>query len=226
MNNSIGFFKKLLNNRSHYRQRINQNPNKPHSTNNIMLTLIFLIAAIIITASIYLKTHKISKLSSHQGIRLTNQAFFLFALAYIISLLAIISPLSISKASILQALSVPIKTYLFTAAALYLSASLFWKDSKHDKAPLHIITLLVVILNNFTNILPLALTAIYTFTSIQAYTNYQTKKTKFSQVHLISIALLTLANLILTVNYSLLTTQLMTITAFSIFLYGTLKTIK
>lgn len=192
-----------------------------------MITTIFLILAIITTLSIYIKTHKISKLSTHQGIQLTNQAFLFFALAYIVQFLTSSSSLPISKSAILYTLAQPIQTYLTILAALYLSASLFWKDSQNDKSPLHIIALLVAILNNFTNVLTLTLTAIYTYTTITAYTNYQIKKTNFSQVHLIAIVLLLTSNLILLLTpYSLFPSQAMTITAFSIFLYGTHKTIK
>jgi hypothetical protein len=191
-----------------------------------MITQIFQILAIIITLSIYLKTKKISRLSNHKGIRLINSSFLFFALFYIISFLISSSSLSFSKLSILNALASPFQTYLITIAALYLSASIFWKNSKKDKTQLHIIALLVVILNNFTNILTLTLIVIYTYTSITAYTNYKNKKTTFSQFYLIAIALLLTSNILTLINFSSTTTQAMTITAFSIFLYGTLKTIK
>ena len=192
----------------------------------MITTTLFHVLAIIITLSIYFKTAKISKLSSHQGIHLHNKAFLFFALFYILAFISTTTSLSFSKLSILVALTSPIQTYLITIAALYLSASLFWKNSKQDKTPLHVLALLITIINNFTQILPQALIVIYAFTSITSYTNYSIKKTKFSQVHLIAISLLLLSSIISLTNSLLLTSQAMTITAFSIFLYGTLKTIK
>ncbi|MBS3087256.1 hypothetical protein J4226_01560 [Candidatus Pacearchaeota archaeon] len=189
-----------------------------------MITTLFLILAIITTLSIYIKTKKIKTLSQHQGIRLYNQAFLFFAISYILQFLTSTSSLTIAKLSILQALTSPIQTYLFVVAALYLSASLFWKNKTKNQSQLHIIALLVVILNNFTEILTLTLITIYTYSTIVAYTNYQTKKSTFSQLYLIAIFLLVLANLS-SIFYNLYSSYSMTITAFSIFLYGTLKTI-
>jgi len=191
-----------------------------------MITTIFYILAITTTLSIYLKTKKISTLSNHQGIKLTNQAFLFFALAYIIQFLTSSTSLPISKLSILQALTQPVQIYLFTIAALYLSTSIFWKNSQHDKTPLHMIALLVTILSNFTNVLTLTLITIYAYTTIKSYINYQTKKTNFSEFYLIAIVLLLTSNTLNLLNFSLLTSQAMTTTAFTIFLYGTLKTIK
>ncbi len=191
-----------------------------------MITTIFLILAIILTTSTYIKTRKISRLSAHQGIRLTNQAFLFFAIAYTIAFITSTTTLPFFKLAILKFFAIPIQTYLLTLAALYLAVSLFWKNSVKDVAPLHIIALLTLILNNFTNILPLTLTAIYSITAIKSYENYTTKKTIFSQSHLIAISLLALANLIIFITFQSITSQAMTLTAFSIFLYGTLKTIK
>jgi|GEM_PF-6596502 hypothetical protein len=191
-----------------------------------MITTLFLILAIITTLSIYIETRNISRLSSHQGIKLINQAFLFLSLAYITAFLTSTSSLNIAKLSILTALTQPLQTYLFTIAALYLAASLFWKNQKKDASPLHIIALLTTILNNFNEILPLVLTAIYAITAIQAYTNYEKKKTTFSQFYLMAIALLLTSSILTLINFSELTSQAMTIAAFSIFLYGTLKTIK
>ena len=204
----------------------NQNPIKPTHLNNPMITTLFQILAIILTTSIYIKTRKISTLSSHQGINLINSAFLFFSLAYITTFLIQTASLNIARQSILQALTSPIQTYLFTIAALYLAASLFWKNQKKETSPLHIIALLVTVLSNFTSILTLTLTTIYAITTIQAYTNYQKKKTPFSQIYLIAIALLLISQILTLINFAPITPQSMTITAFSIFLYGTLKIIK
>ncbi len=189
-------------------------------------TTLFQIIAIILTSSIYIKTRHISKLSSHQGIRLINQAFLFFAISFTIAFLTSTSSLSVSKSAILYSLSQPIQTYFLTIAALYLSASLFWKNQKRDPSPLHIIALLITILNITTNILPLTLTAIYAYSSLTAYTNYTEKKTTFSQFYLIAITLLLTSNILQLLNFPFLISHSMIIAAFSIFLYGTLKTIK
>lgn len=196
-----------------------------------MITTLYLIAAITITLSTYLKTQKISRLSSHPGIRLINSSFLFFAIYFTISFLFSSSNLPFSKLAILSSLASPIQTYLITIASLYLAASLFWKDKKKDKTPLHTIALIVVILTAQplipnSNLLELTLIVIYAYTSITAYTNYQVKKTPFSQIYLIAIALLLTSNILTLINSAIITAQAMTLTAFAIFLYGTLKTIK
>jgi hypothetical protein len=188
-----------------------------------MITTILQLLTLLLTTTIYLKTKKIATLSNHQGINLINTAFLLFTLYYLISLTTTLISLPISKTAILLALTSPIQTYLLTAAALHLSASLFWKGTKHNSTPLHIIALLVVVISNFTNILTLTLITIYAYTTIIAYTNYQSKKTTFSQIYLIAIFLLLLSSI--TSHFSLPTaySNAMTLTAFAVFLYGTMK---
>jgi len=190
-----------------------------------MITTLYLTLALILTTTIYLKTQKISNLSTHQGIQLINKSFLFLSIAYLLQILITTSTLPFSKLAIFNALTNPVATYLFTISALYLSTSLFWKNQTKDSTPLHSLAILITILNNFTNILPLVLTAIYTFTAFKAYENYTFKKTIFSQSLLIAIALLALASLS-SIFYNLSSSYAMNLTAFSIFLYGTLKTMK
>jgi len=191
-----------------------------------LITIIFLTIAITLTASIYLKSQKISKLSSHKGISSISKAFLFLTITYTLQLSTKLLTLSISSKSILITLLEPIQIYLFTISALYLTTSMFWKNSQKDSTILHAIAILTAIISNFTETLALALTVIYALASVKAHENYCLKKTIFSQAHLIAFSLLTLANLTLFLEISPISNQAMTIAAFAIFLYGTLKSAK
>jgi len=196
--------------------------------------LLYCLIIVFASTFIYFKTRRIYKLTSHKGIKSFRNAFFFFGVAFLVRLLAFfISFYHIS--STIQITATVIFNYFLSMAGFSVVYSLVWKNiPENRKYFFHPLALAIAIIDVFTHhyMIIVSQLAVFAYAMIVSYGNYKKSRDKsnFLQLYFIGLVLALISyffNLLSNiVPLIYIYARAVTASAFVIFLYGVMKTLK